>query len=55
MLNKEDRETIIKVLDTDGVGCMIALIDNIVLQAHNDGYTEGYTDGYHDACDNNME
>lgn len=54
MLSKEDRETIIKVLDMDGVGCMIALINNIVSQAHNDGYTDGYTDGYHDACDNDM-
>lgn len=55
MLSKVDRDTIIKVLYTDGVDCMIALIDNIVSQAHNDGYTDGYTDGYHDACDNNME
>lgn len=55
MLSKEDRDTIIKVLDTDGVDCMIDLIDNIVVQSHNDGYTDGYTDGYHDACDNDID
>lgn len=55
MLSKLDRNTIISVLDIDGIDNMMALIDDIVLQSHNDGYTEGYTDGYHDACDNNME
>ena len=59
MLSKEDRDTIIKVLYNDGLGSMIALIENIALQVHHkgysDGYTDGYTDGYHDACNNNVE
>lgn len=46
MLSKEDRDTIIKVLDTDGVGCMIALIDDIVTHAYNNGYDKGWNDFY---------
>ena len=46
MVSKEDRETIINVLDTDGIGCMIALIDNIVIHAYNDGYEKGWNDSY---------
>lgn len=46
MLSREDRNTIIKVLDNDGVGCMIALIDNIVTHAYNDGYDKGFNDSY---------
>lgn len=46
MLSKEDRETIIKVLDAESVGCMIALIDDIVTHAYNDGYDKGWNDGY---------
>lgn len=48
MLSKEDRNTIIKVLDTDGIGCMIALIDDIVAHAYNDGYDKGWNDSYDD-------
>lgn len=51
MLSKEDRDTIIKVLDTDGVGCMIALIDNMIVNAYNDGYDNGWDDSYnYDNC-----
>ena len=48
MVSKEDRETIINVLDTDGIDCMIALIDNIVTHAYNDGYDKGWNDSYDD-------
>ena len=46
MLSKEDIDTIIKVLDTDGIGCMIALIDNLVVNAYNNGYDKGWNDSY---------
>lgn len=51
MLSNVDRDTIISVLDIDGVGCMIALIDDIVLHAYNDGYDKGWNDFYYnDYC-----
>lgn len=51
MLSKEDMETIIKVLDTDGLGCMITLIDNMMANAYNDGYDNGWNDCYdYDNC-----
>ena len=46
MLSKVDRDTIINVLDIDGIGCMIALIDDIVTHAYNDGYDKGWNDSY---------
>ena len=46
MLSKADRDTIVKVLDTDCIGCMIALIDNMIVNAYNDGYDNGWNDSY---------